>query len=134
MAHFAKLGLGNKIIRKIRVNNTVITDEDGIEQESLGVEFLRQLYNDPTAVWKQYSYNTRGGVHKLGGTPFRKNAASEKGYYDEAKDAFIPQQPYSTWTLNETTCLWEAPVAYPDDGEVYQWNISTSNWEMIGEN
>ena len=127
MAHFAKLGLENKVLAIHRVHNNIATTEQA------GIDFLNNLYktND---TWKQTSYNTRGGIHQFGGTPLRKNHAG-KGYtYDETRDAFIAPKPYSSWTLNEDTCLWEAPVAYPDDGEVYQWNISTSNWEMIGEN
>ena len=70
-------------------------------------------------VWKQTSYNTYGGVHQLGGTPLRKNYAGIGYTYDEDKDAFIPKQPFNSWTLNEDTCQWEAPSARPDDGKFY---------------
>ena len=78
---------------------------------------------------KRTSYNTRGGEHKLGGTPYRKNYAGIGYSYDATRGAFIPPQPYPSWTLNETTCLWDAPVAYPDDGGMYQWNEETQSWD-----
>ena len=124
MAHFAKLGLGNKVLRVEPVHNNVATTEQA------GVDFLNNLYNT-NDVWKQTSYNTVAGVHKLGGTPFRKNYAGVGSRYDEERDAFIPPKPYNSWILNETTCKWEAPVAYPDDDERYEWNESTTSWDQI---
>jgi hypothetical protein len=133
MAYFAKLGTGNIIETVISINNSVITDNNGIEQEQLGVDFINNLYgtND---IWKQTSYNTIGGVHKLGGIPFRKNHAGIGYTYDENRDAFISPKPYNSWILNETTCLWEAPVAYPVDSNInnmYKWNAEILNWELI---
>ena len=75
--------------------------------------------------------DTKGGVHGLDGTPLRKNYAGIGYKYDEDRDAFIPQKPYNSWTLNETTCLWEAPSAYPDDGKDYKWNEETTSWDEI---
>jgi hypothetical protein len=124
MAHFAKLGTGNIVERVEVVSNDIATTEQA------GVEFLQNLYKD-RVVWKQTSYNTRGGVHKLGGTPFRKNFAGKGFKYDQYKDAFIPPKPYNSWTLNETTCLWEAPITYPDDGQNYTWNETNQNWDLI---
>ena len=115
MAHFAKLGVGNIVERVEVVHNDVATDEQ------TGVDFLNNLYKTRD-VWKQTSYNTHGGVHNSGGTPFRKNYAGIGFTYDESKDAFIPQQPFDSWTLNETTCLWEAPLTYPSDGKTYVWD------------
>ena len=124
MAHFAKLKVGN-IIEKVEiVSNDIATTEQA------GVEFLQNLYND-RAVWKQTSYNTNGGVHKLGGTPFRKNYAAIGFTYDQTRDAFIPPRPFKSWTLNETTCQWEAPVAYPTDGQQYDWNETNQTWDLI---
>ena len=80
-------------------------------------------------VCKRTSYNTVSNVHKLGGTPFRKNFATIGGKYDEDKDAFIPTKPYPSWTLNETTCQWEAPTAMPTDGH-YVWNEETQQWDV----
>ena len=124
MAHFAKLGKGNKVEQVIVVSNDVATTEQA------GVDFINNLYrtND---IWKQTSYNTEKGEHKLGGTPFRKNYAGLGYRYDEAKDAFIPPQTFPSWTLNEETCQWEAPVAYPDDDNNYRWDETTTNWVLI---
>jgi len=136
MAHFAKIGTGNKIVKVEVVSNDIATTEQA------GVDFLNNLYktND---VWKQTSYNTRGGVHKLGGTPFRKNYASIGFKYDQTRDAFIEPKPYSSWLLNETTCLWEAPVEKPltyinnlvdSDGnafpDYYEWNETNQTWDL----
>ena len=123
MAHFAKLGTGNIIEKVVVVSNDVATTEQA------GVDFLNKLYgtND---VWKQTSYNTRGGVHRLSGTPFRKNYAGIGFKYDQTKDAFIPPKSYNSWTLNETTCLWEAPVARPEDDQDYMWNETTRQWDL----
>tara|TARA_R100000951_G_C2614241_1_gene172216 strand:- start:424 stop:771 length:348 start_codon:yes stop_codon:yes gene_type:complete len=84
-------------------------------------------------VCKRTSYNTRGGVHSGDGVAFRKNYAGIGYTYDETRDAFIPPKPFDSWTLNETSCLWEAPVAYPDDGQQYTWNEETTNWDLITE-
>ena len=121
MAHFAKLGTGNVVEAVVVVHNDIATTEQA------GVDFLNNLHktND---VWKQTSYNTHGGVHKLGGTPFRKNYAGIGYTYDETRDAFIAPKPYSSWTLNEDTCQWEAPVAYPNGDKKYLWNEETTSW------
>ena len=129
MAYFAKIGLNNKVISVHSVHNNELKDSNGVEQENIGIDFLTNLHG--WAIWKQTSYNTRGGVHKLGGTPFRKNHASIGMTYDEDRDAFIPPKPYNSWILNETTCLWEAPVTYPDDGQRYNWNETTTSWNLI---
>ena len=123
MAHFAKLGIGSKVERIEVVSNDVATTEQA------GVDFLNNLYktND---VWKQTSYNTIGGVHVLGGTPFRKNYAGVGFKYDQTKDAFIPPKPFQSWILNETSCLWESPVAKPDDGQSYDWNETNQTWDL----
>ena len=123
MAHFAKLGVGNVVEKVHVVSNDVATTEQA------GIDFLNELYNTRD-VFKQTSYNTYGGEHTLGGTPFRKNYAGVGFKYDQTRDAFIPPQPFDSWTLNETTCLWEAPVAYPDDGKKYNWNETTQTWDL----
>ena len=79
------------------------------------------------------SYNTRGGEHILGGTPFRKNYAGIGYFYDEERDAFIPPKPFESWVLNEDTCLWEAPVAMPDDGQMYRWDEESLDWVVVEE-
>jgi len=124
MAHFAKIGKGSKVEKVIVISN------NDAPNEQAGVDFIHNLYKEKD-LWKQTSYNTYGGVHKLGGTPFRKNYATVGGTYDQTRDAFIAPKPYPSWTLNETTCLWEAPVAYPTDGQEYSWNESTNNWVLL---
>jgi hypothetical protein len=123
MAHFAKLNNDNIVIDVQSVHNDTATDE------AAGITFLNNLYGT-SDTWKQTSYNTKGNVHKLGGTPLRKNYAGIGFTYDEDKDAFIPPKDYPSWTLNETTCLWDAPVAMPDDGKYYIWNEDTTSWDL----
>ena len=113
MAHFAK------------VNNGIV--EQVIVAEP---EFFDTFVDSSPGQWIQTSYNTRGGLHTLGGTPMRKNYAGIGFTYDATKDAFIPPKPYASWTLNEDSCLWEAPVAYPDDGEDYVWDETTTAWVL----
>ena len=129
MAHFAKIGLNNKVMSVHSVHNNELLDSNGVEQEIIGIDFLTKLTG--WSIWKQTSYNTHGGIHKLGGTPLRKNHAAIGYTYDEDKDAFISPKPYPSWTLNDTTCLWEAPVAYPDDDNNYSWNETNQTWEVI---
>src|SRR5210317_1434216 len=129
MASFAKIGLNNKVIEVLSVHNNELLDSNGVEQEVNGIDFLTKLTG--WSIWKQTSYNTHGGVHKLGGTPLRKNHASVGYTYDEDRDAFIPPKTYPSWTLNEDTCLWEAPVAYPTDGQIYKWNEENQTWDLI---
>ena len=119
MAYFAKLGTGNIVEQVISINNAVITDANGVEQEQLGVDFINKLYNTRD-VWKKTSYNNN----------IRKNYAGVGYTYDQQRDAFIPPKPFNSWVLNEDTCLWNAPVAYPTDGGKYSWNEQIKNWEL----
>jgi len=137
MAYFAKLNLNNIVEQVISINNSIITDNNKIEQEQLGVDFINQLYktND---IWKKTSYNTRGGKYfnsdnTLGdqSKAFRKNYAGIGYNYDSQRDAFISPKPFNSWILNESTCLWESPVAKPDDNNIYTWNEEILNWELI---
>jgi len=119
MAHFAKIGLNNKVIEVQSVVNEVLHDSNGVEQEVNGIDFLTKLTG--WSIWKQTSYNKN----------FRKNFAG-KGYtYDEDRDAFIPPKRYPSWLLNEDTCLWECPVAYPTDGQRYNWNETNQTWDLV---
>ena len=124
MAHFAKLDSNNIVTEVVVVHNDVATSE------SAGVAFLNSMYktND---TWKQTSYNTISGEHKLGGTPFRKNYAAIGYTYDSTKDAFIPPKPYNSWTLDENTCQWEAPVEKPGGDNIYEWNEDTKSWDLV---
>jgi hypothetical protein len=129
MASFAKIGLNNKVIEVLSVVNEVLHDSNGVEQESIGIDFLTKLTGYP--LWKQTSYNTQGGVHNNNGTPLRKNHAGIGYTYDEDRDAFIAPKPFNSWVLNESTCLWEAPVSKPNDEEKYTWNELTLAWDLI---
>lgn len=139
MASFAKLNSNNIVTTVESVSNNVLNNPaTGQEEEVRGLNFLRNLYNEPEAVWKQASYNTVGGVHLSGGTPFRKNHASIGCTYDESRDAFLYPAPTLTpsFVLNETTCLWEAPVAMPDlsglsENQAYVWNEETLSYDII---
>ena len=123
MAHFAKVVDGT-------VTQVIVAEP----------EFFDTFVDSSPGQWIQTSYNTRGGVHyspETGepddGVALRKNYAGIGFTYDAAKDAFIPPQPYASWTLNEETCLWEAPVAMPDDGQMYVWNEETTSWDVVAE-
>ena len=127
MASFAKIGLNNKVIEVVAVDNDLIKDANGVEQEALGIDFLTKLTS--WAIWKQRSYNTIGGEHRLGGTPFRKNHAGIGHTYDEDRDAFIPTKIFNSWILNETTCKWDPPVARPTSKRC-NWNEETQQWDV----
>ena len=138
MASFAKIGLNGKVIEVQSVDNEVLHDSNGVEQEVNGINFLTQLTG--WSIWKQTSYNTYGGVHNNSGTPLRKNHASVGYTYDEDRDAFIPPKPFPSWVLNETTCLWEAPIARPEltqeqiNNRVGQiWNEQNQTWDLVNE-
>ena len=128
MASFAKIGLNSKVIEVLSVHNNVLKDSNGVEQEVNGIDFLTKLTGYP--VWKQTSYNTHGGVHDNGGTPLRKNHAGIGYTYDEDRDAFIPKKPFNSWVLNESTCLWESPIPYPQDNNKYSWNEQNQSWDL----
>ena len=118
MASFAKIGLNGKVIEVQSVVNEVLHDSNGVEQEVNGIDFLTKLTG--WSIWKQTSYNGN----------MRKNYAGIGDTYDEDRDAFISPKPYPSWTLNETTCRWEAPVPLPDDENNYVWNESTQQWDV----
>lgn len=121
MAHFAQLDENNIVTQVIVVHNNELM-LDGEESEDKGVLFCKSLYGSDTK-WKQTSYNGS----------FRKNYAGIGYTFDKDRNAFIPPKSYNSWVLNETTCLWEAPVAYPTDNKVYVWNEDTISWQEIVE-
>jgi hypothetical protein len=136
MAHFAKLNEENIVVQVIKVNNNELI-VDGNESEAQGIKFLNATYKVNNITWKQTSFNTKGGVHLLGGTPFRKNYGGIGYTYDETRDAFIPPKPFNSWVLNETTCLWEEPIPEPeliqsqiDNGNYYDWNEENQTWDL----
>ena len=128
MAHFAKLDKDNVVLEVHVVHNNELLDENGNESEAKGIEFLTQ-WSGGYSLWKQTSYNTIGGIHTAGGTPFRKNFAGIGYTYNAVRDAFIPPQPYQSWVLDDATCQWQPPVAMPTDGNRYLWNEDNQAWE-----
>lgn len=117
MAHFAHLDENSFVINVIVVNNAVLNNTEFPFSEQIGVDFCKSLYGQDT-IWKQTSYNAS----------FRKNFAGIGYTYDSTRDAFIPPKPYPSWLLNESTCTWDAPVPYPNDGKVYIWDENTLSW------
>lgn len=120
MAHFAQLDELNIVLRVIVINNSDTLGPDGNESEAVGVAFCQSLEGADT-IWKQTSYNAT----------FRKNYAVIGGTYRADLDAFVAPKPYPSWLLDETTCQWEAPIPYPDDGNQYEWDEATQQWVQI---
>jgi hypothetical protein len=118
MAHYAFLN-ENNIVTEVIV---------GKDENEEGTDWEVHYGNFRGQVCKRTSYNTQGGVHNNGGTPYRKNYAGIGYTYDSVIDGFIPPQPYPSWLLNTTTGLWEAPVPYPTDGKLYIWDEATQSW------
>lgn len=123
MAHFAQLDENNIVISVVVINNEDCVDADGNESESVGVNFCKSLFGADT-IWKQTSYNSN----------IRKNFAVIGATYDISRDAFISPQPYASWTLDDTTCLWESPISKPtltqaqiDAGSYYTWDEAAYN-------
>ena len=113
MSHYAK-------VRDEKVVQVIVAEE----------EFFDTFVDTSAGEWIQTSYNTRGGVHELGGTPLRKNYAGIGFTYDRERDAFIPPKPFPSWTLNEETCLWEAPIPHPE-GKARIWNEENQTWDLF---
>lgn len=120
MAHYAILDSDNKV-------TLVFVGRDETDLPS-GITDWELYYAPEGFTCKRTSYNTYGGVHSLGGTPFRKNYAGIGYTYDEARDAFIPPQPFASWTLDENRCLWQPPVPYPNDEKLYEWDEDNQQW------
>jgi hypothetical protein len=117
MAHFAKVTLHN-----MRVVNVIVAEQD----------YIDSISGEPNIEYVQTSYNTINGEHQLGGTPLRGNYAAIGYIWDPDRDAFYPEKPHASWTLNETTFRWEAPTAVPDDAtKQYSWNEETQTWDEV---
>jgi hypothetical protein len=121
MSHFAK-------VKNNLVETVIVAEQD----------FIDSLPSESGVTWIQTSYNTRGGIHYApnsntadGGVALRKNYAGIGDTYDSVRDAFYAPKPYPSWILNETSCIWEAPVVHPNDGKLYNWNESNLAWEQI---
>jgi len=120
MANFAKIGLNNKVTEVLSLHDNELLDSNNVSSENLGILFLTNLTG--WSIWKQtFTDGTRKNLAGIGYT------------YDEDKDAFIAPKPYASWTLNENTCRWEAPVAYPTDGQIYDWNEETQQWDVVNK-
>ena len=122
MAHWAEIDEDNIVTRVL-----VVADDKEDGQAFLADEL------GLGGTWKKTSYNTVGGVHTNGGTPFRKNFAGIGFTFDSDKDAFIPPKPFASWKLNADTCLWEAPTPMPTDGKLYVWDEATTSWKEVTE-
>lgn len=127
MAHFAQIDSDNKVVQVMVVDDINVTDNtSSYITDTLGL----------SGTWLLTSYNTRGGIHTTGGIPLRKNFAGKGFTYDTTRDAFIPPKPFPSWVLNESTCQWMAPVAYPTvalalsgaEHKLYKWSESAGNW------
>ena len=129
MGHYAKIVKG-EVVKVIVATQDFISNYNDGEPELI----------DYPSSWVKTSYNTRGGVHYQPNTnipsedqskSLRKNFAGIGYTYDEIKDAFIPPKPFDSWLLNEETCLWESPIEYPNDGNMYSWDESTTSWKEL---
>ena len=141
MAHFAKLGSNSKVIQVLTLNNSDMLNADGVEDESVGQQYLERHNNWPAQMWIQTSYNTSGGTHKLGGTPLRGNYAGIGYIWDEDNNIFYSKKPYPSWVLNTTTATWHSPIGdAPDDltdeeraaRTTYELNEDGKSWDKVG--
>lgn len=123
MANFAEIDENNVVTR------VLVTDNN----DPNGDEGYQWLIDNLGGTWVKTSINTYAGVHALGGTPLRKNYAGIGMSYDPIRDAFIPQKPFASWSLNEETCLWEAPISRPIDDKEYRWNEETISWDVFNQ-
>ena len=144
MAHFAKIGMSSKVIQVLTLNNGDMLNADGVEDESVGQQYLERHNNWPAQMWIQTSYNTQGGAHKKGGTPFRGNYAGIGYIWDEDNNIFYPKSPYPSWVLNTTTASWHSPIGEAPDLTAeqqaqnaadthrwqYHWNEANQSWDL----
>ena len=126
MAHYAFLDENNIVVE------VIVGVDEGSQGRTIGQ--IEESYESFKGLkCKKTSYNTFGGEHRLGGISYRKNYAGLGFTFDESRNAFIPPKPYNSWILNEDTCLWKAPIEYPRDGNYYNWNEETQQWDLITE-
>ena len=144
MAHFAKLGANGKVIQVLTLNNSDMLNADGVEDESVGQQYLETHNNWPAQMWIQTSYNTVGNQHKNGGTPLRGNYAGIGYEWDEDNQIFWPKKPYASWVKNTTTAQWQSPIGdapaltaeQTSQNEAgtnswyYVWNESGQSWDL----
>jgi hypothetical protein len=144
MAHFAKLGANGKVIQVLTLNNSDMLNADGVEDEAVGQQYLEQHNNWPAQMWIQTSYNTSGGTHKNGGTPFRGNYAGIGYTWDEDDQIFWPKKPYTSWVKNNAEARWQSPIGdapaltaeQTSQNEAnthrwsYVWNEENQTWDL----
>ena len=145
MAHFAKISETNEVLIVSAVDNKDVLNADGVEDESVGQQYLERHNNWPAQMWIQTSYNTQGGAHKDGGTPLRGNYAGIGHTWDAANNIFYGDKPYASWVLNTTTATWhspigEAPTITPEQQAQneaathnwgYIWNEADQSWDLF---
>ena len=138
MAHFAKISETNEVLAVLTVDNKDVLNADGVEDESVGQQYLQRHNKWPALMWIQTSYNTSGGTHNSGGTPLRGNYAGIGYIWDEDNNIFYPKKPYASWVLNTTTASWHSPIGdAPDDlteeekaaNTHYVWNEDGKSWD-----
>ncbi len=140
MAHFAKLGANSKVIQVLTLNNGDMLNADGVEDETVGQQYLETHNNWPAQMWIQTSYNTSGGQHNNGGTAFRGNYAGIGYTWDEDNEIFWPKKPHASWTKNTSTASWDAPITYPTitddaaDPVVWNWSITWNETAYQADN
>ena len=144
MAHFAKLGANGKVIQVLTMDNDKMLNADGVEDETVGQQWLETHNNWPAQMWIQTSYNTYGNQHKNGGTPLRGNYAGIGYIWDEDDQIFWPKKPYASWVKNIATASWKSPVGdapaltadQTSQNEAgthmwsYVWNESGQSWDL----
>ena len=158
MAHFAKLGANGKVIQVLTLDNKDMLNADGVEDESVGQQYLETHNNWPAQMWIQTSYNTSGNTHRDGGTPLRGNYAGIGYEWDEDNEIFWPKKPYPSWVKDTTTASWKSPIGdppaltaeqeaqntIPTDAEgkatgpathkwEYDWNESSQSWDLTDQ-
>jgi len=140
MAHFAKLGSNSKIIQVLTLDNKDMLNADGVEDESVGQQYLQRHNNWPAQMWIQTSYNTQGGKHNSGddSKAFRGNYAGIGYIWDEDNNIFYTKKPYASWVLNTTDARWHSPIGDAPDltdeevtGTRYDWNEDSKSWDKI---
>ena len=148
MAHFAKLGSNGKVIAVLTLDNKDMLNADGVEDESVGQQYLETHNNWPAQMWIQTSYNTSGNQHNNGGTAFRGNYAGIGYTWDEDNEIFWPKKPYPSWVKNTTTAAWDSPIGdapalteeQTSQNEAgthswfYNWNESGQSWDLTDGN
>ena len=144
MAHFAKLGANGKVIQVLTLDNKDMLNADGVEDETVGQQYLERHNNWPAQMWIQTSYNTINNTHRLGGTPFRGNYAGIGYSWDEDNNIFWPKSPFTSWVKNTTDARWQSPIGDPpaltaeltsqNEADThkwgYLWNETNQSWDL----